>query len=107
MHYLFSVKVLFLAVLCIVYLLLLHEISHIIMLNKLFVRHTAKPLSLVHLNIIIVAVMTMNNLSHTPLLSVMMWEVFMHQYSNTPDTWGCNYMYGTTKYNIFQDSTLI
>ena len=35
------------------------------MLNKLFVRHTAKQLSLVHLNIIIVAVMTMNNLSHT------------------------------------------
>ena len=35
-------------------------------------------------------------ISHTPLLTIMMWEVFMQQYSNTPEIWGCNNMIGTT-----------
>ena len=33
----------------------------------------------------------------------MMWEVFMQQYSNTPEIWACNYMIGTTDNNILQD----
>ena len=35
-----------------------------------------------------------------PWCTIMMWEIFMQQYSNTLELCACNYMYGTADNNL-------